>query len=273
MAEQTGTIDLRAVTQIQQKVWSEGDFARIGSTIVLVAEQLCESAGVRAGERALDVACGHGNVALAAARRTWVPVVGLDYVPALLERGRERAAAERFDIEFVEGDAQEMPFDDASFDVVLSTFGVMFAPDHQRAAGELLRVCRPGGRIAVASWVPDGFVGEMFRTVVRHAPPPAGVAPPALWGTEDHLRTLFGNRISDLRAERRTATQRFLSAEHWLEVFRTWFGPTKMAFARVGSDGEQALADDLLALASRHNVDPDTLVIPSDYLEVVLTKA
>lgn len=271
--EEAERIDLRAVTEVQQKVWSEGDFARIGSTIVLVAEQLCEAANVRAGERVLDVACGHGNVALAAARRTWEPVVGLDYVPELLERGRERAAAERFEIEFVEGDAQDMPFDDESFDAVLSTFGVMFAPDHQRAADELLRVCRRGGRIGLANWVPDGFVGEMFKTVSGHAPPPAGVAPPPLWGTGEHLRKLFGDRVSELRAERRTASQRFHSPEHFLDVFRTWFGPIKMAFERVGAEGEEALADDLRALLERHNVDETTLVLQSDYLEVVATKA
>jgi ubiquinone/menaquinone biosynthesis C-methylase UbiE len=267
------TIDLRAVTQIQQKVWSEGDFGRIGSLIVIVAEQLCEAAGVRAGERVLDVACGHGNVALAAARRTWEPVVGLDYVPELLERGRERAAAERFEIEFVEGDAQEMPFEDESFDAVLSTFGVMFAPDQQRAANELLRVCRAGGRIGLGCWVPDGFVGELFETVSKHAPPPPGVAPPPLWGTEQHLHDLFGERISELRAERRTVTETFHSPEHFVEVFRTWFGPMKMAFERVGPDGEDALAADLRALVQRHNVDQATLMLPADYLEVVATKA
>jgi ubiquinone/menaquinone biosynthesis C-methylase UbiE len=267
------TVDLRAVTQVQQKVWSEGDFGRIGSMIVLVAEQLCEAADLRAGERVLDVACGHGNVALAAARRTWEPVVGLDYVPELLERGRERAAAERFEIEFVEGDAQQMPFEDESFDAVLSTFGVMFAPDQQRAASELLRVCRTGGRIGLANWIPAGLVGEMFETVSRHAPPPPGVAPATLWGTEGHLHDLFGDGISELRTERRTVKQRFRSPEHWLEVFRTWFGPTKMAFERVGPEGEEALAADLRAMLERHNIDQTTLVAPADYLEVVATKA
>jgi ubiquinone/menaquinone biosynthesis C-methylase UbiE len=267
------TVDLRAVTENQQKVWSEGDFGRIGSLIALVAEQLCESADLRPGERVLDVACGHGNVALAAARRTWEPVVGLDYVPALLERGRERAAAERFEIEFVQGDAQEMPFEGESFDAVLSTFGVMFAPDQQRAADELLRVCRPGGRIGLANWIPEGFVGEMFKTVSGHAPPPPGVAPPPLWGTEQHLHNLFGDRISELRAERRTVKQRFRSPEHWLEIFRTWFGPTKVAFERVGPEGEEALGADLRALVERYNIDQTTLVLPTEYLEVVATKA
>ena len=265
--------DLKAVTEIQQKVWSEGDFSVIGGTIVLAAEQLAESANVRAGEQVLDVACGAGNAAIAAARRTWAPVVGLDYVPELLERGRERAGAERFEVEFVEGDAQQMPFDDESFDVVLSVFGAMFAPDQQRTADELLRVCRPGGRVAMANWTPEGFVGQMFKTISGHAQPPPGVDPPILWGTEDHLRKLFGDRISELRTERRLVTQRFRSADHWIEIFRTWFGPMKMAFERVGADGEQALRDDLVALIERYNVDDRTAVVSAEYLEVVAVKA
>ena len=266
-------MDVRAVTQIQQQVWSQGDFSVIGGMVVLTAELLAEAANVRAGERVLDVACGAGNTAIAAARRTWEPVVGLDYVPELLERGRERAAAERFEIEFIEGDAQEMPFADGEFDVVLSTYGAMFAPDHQRTADELLRACRAGGRIGMANWTPEGLVGEMFRTMAGHAPLPPGVTPPALWGTEEHLHELFGEGISELRTERRHMTQRFRSAEHWIEVFRTWFGPVKMAFARVGSDGEQSLHDDLVELLERHNVDQDTLVLPGEYLEVVAVKA
>ena len=267
------TPDLHAVTQIQQQVWSQGDFSVIGGTVVLTAELLAETANVRAGERVLDVACGSGNTAIAAARRTWVPVVGLDYVPELLERGRERAAAERFQIEFVEGDAQELPFGDGEFDVVLSTYGAMFAPDQQRTADELLRVCRSGGRVGMANWTPEGLIGEMFRTVSAHAAPPPGVQPPSLWGTEERLRELFGDRISELRVERRTITQRFRSAEHWLEVFRKWFGPVKMAFARVGEDGEEALARDLTELLERHNVDDETLVLPAEYLEVVAVRA
>jgi ubiquinone/menaquinone biosynthesis C-methylase UbiE len=266
-------VDLRAVTQVQRQVWSKGDFSVIGGVVVLAAENLAEAANVRAGERVLDVACGSGNAAIAAARRTWEPVVGLDYVPELLERGRERAAAERFEIEFVEGDAQELPFEEGSFDVVLSTFGAMFAPDQKRTADELLRVTRPGGRIGMANWTPEGVVGEIFRTVARHAPPPPGVAPPPLWGTEDHLRKLFGGRVSELRAERRLSRQCFRSFDHWLEVFRTWFGPVNMAFERVGPEGEQALAADLRELLERSNVDDETLVISSEYLEVVAVSA
>jgi len=270
--DEAETVDLRTVTELQQKVWSQGDFSVIGNLVVLVAENLAETANVRAGERVLDVACGSGNTAIAAARRTWAPVTGLDFVPALLERGRERAAAEGLEVEYVEGDAQELPFEDDSFDVVLSTFGAMFAPDQQRTADELVRVCRPGGRIGMANWTPGGFVGHLFSTVARHAPPPR-VDPPLLWGTEEHLGRLFGDRVSALDVERRSLVQRFYSPEHWIDTFRTWFGPTKTAFERVGPEGEQALHDDLAALAREHTVEEETLVIPSEYLEVVAVKA
>ncbi|MCZ7588547.1 MAG: class I SAM-dependent methyltransferase [Gaiella sp.] len=269
----TESVDLRAVTAMQQKVWADGDFSIIGNLVVLVAENLTEAANVRAGERVLDVACGSGNTAIAAARRTWAPVTGLDFVPALLERGRERAAAEGLEVEYVEGDAQELPFEDGSFDVVLSTFGAMFAPDQRRTADELVRVCRPGGRIGMANWTPDGFVGHLFRTVARHVPPPPGADPPLLWGTDEHLGRLFGDRVSGIDVERRSLVQRFYSPEHWIDVFRTWFGPTKTAFERVGPGGEQALYDDLAALAREHTVEEETLVIPAEYLEVVAVKA
>lgn len=266
-------VDLKAITKFQQTIWAQGDFSRIGAMAVIVAENLCEAAIVRAGERALDVACGAGNGAIAAARRTWGPTVGLDYVPALLERGRERAEAERLEVTYVEADAQQMPFDDGSFDVVLSTFGAMFAPDQQRMADELARVCSPGGRIAMANWTPTGFVGQMFKTVSAHAPPPPGVAPPVLWGTEEHLRELFGDRISELRTERRHLVMRAPSADAWIDLFRRWFGPTKMAFERVGADGEGALRDDLVALAEQHTTDEETILLPSEYLEVVAVRS
>jgi SAM-dependent methyltransferase len=271
MAE-TG-IDLETVKTVQQQIWSQGDFARVGMTITLVSERLVEAAEILPGERVLDVACGSGNTAIAAARR-FTKVTGLDYVPALLEHGRERARAELVEVEFVEGDAEALPFDDASFDLVTSTFGVMFAPDQERAAGELLRVCRPGGRIALANWVPDGQVGEMFMTTVRHAPPPPGVKPPLLWGTEDHLRSLFGDGISELRTERREVTMRYPSPEFHLEYLQKWFGPTKMAFARLDEAGQEALAADLLDVWRRHNMAGDVaLVMPAAYLEVVATRA
>jgi ubiquinone/menaquinone biosynthesis C-methylase UbiE len=265
--------DLRAVTQVQQKVWSEGDFARIGALAQIVGERLCESVAVLPGERVLDVACGAGNAALAAARR-FGDVVGMDYVPALLERGRQRAAADGLEIEFVEGDAQALPFEDASFEVVLSTFGAMFAPDQRKTAEELLRVSTPGGRIGMANWTPEGLVGGgVFAVIAKHAPPPPGLDPPPLWGTEVRLRELFGDGISDLRVQRRTFEFCWRSPEHWLEFFRTYFGPMKMAFERAGDDAP-ALEADLLELMRSHNqAGEKALVAPAEYLEVVATRA
>jgi SAM-dependent methyltransferase len=270
---QSPAVDLETVTAIQQKVWSEGDFAVVGRSLVVVSENLCEAADLIPGERVLDVACGAGNTAIAAARR-FTTVTGLDYVPALLDHGRERAKAELLEVDYVEGDAQALPFEDASFDCVMSTFGVMFAPDQRLAASELLRVCRPGGRIALASWTPDGMIGEMFGITVKHAPPPFSVEPPVLWGTEERLHELFGDGISELRAERRDWMQRFPSPEFGLEYMEKWFGPTKMAFIRVGAEGRAALAEDLLDLARRRNMAGDAAVVaPATYLEVVATRA
>lgn len=268
------TVDLGTVRQAQQKTWSEGDFAMVAGIVEMVAEELAEELDIVPDERVLDVACGSGNGALAAARRAWGNTVGVDFVPSLLERGRERAAAERLDVEFIEGDAAELPFGDAEFDVVMSIFGAMFAPEHEKTAGELLRVCKPGGRIGMANWVPDGGVGKMFMTIAKHAPPPPGVVSPLLWGTEEHLRELFGNGITDLRVERKKSRQTFRSADHFLEFFRTWFGPTKVAFERVGSDGEAALTADLRAYLDESNTAGDrALVLEPEYLQVIATRA
>jgi ubiquinone/menaquinone biosynthesis C-methylase UbiE len=266
--------DLQAVTQMQQKVWSEGDFAMVANLVYYPSENLAEALEIVPDERVLDVACGSGNAALAAARRAWGNTVGADFVPALLERGRERAAAERLEIEFVEADAQDLPFEDASFDVVVSVYGAMFAPDQERTAAELLRVTRPGGRIGMANWTPEGGVGGMFMTVAKHAPPPPGINPPLLWGTEDRLRELFGDQISDLKVERRISRQTFRSPDHYIEFFRRFFGPVKMAFERVGADGEQALEDDLRAYLEAHNSAGDrALVLEAEYLRVIATRA
>ncbi len=266
--------DLRVATQVQQQVWSEGDFAKIGNRGQLVGERLCETAEVLPGERVLDVACGSGNAALAAARR-FADATGVDYVPELLEHARERAVAEGLEVEFVDGDAQELPFDDASFDLVTSTFGAMFAPDQERTAGELLRVCRSGGRIAMANWTPEGLVGGIiFGVTAQHAPPPPGINPPPLWGTEERLRELFGDGISDLRVEPRTFNFRFRSPEHWLEYFRTYFGPIIKAFERAGDAGAPALEADLLgAMRGANRAGDRALVAPAEYIEVVATRA
>lgn len=268
------SVDLQAVRQAQQRAWSEGDFAMVAGIVMMVSEELVEALDIVPGERVLDVACGSGNAALAAARRSWGNVVGVDFVPSLLERGRERAAAERLDVEFVEGDAAELPFEDAEFDVVTSVFGAMFAPDQEKAAAELLRVCKPGGRIGMANWVPDTGVGKMFMTIAKHAPPPPGVDSPLLWGTEERLQELFGDGISDLKVERHASRQAFRSADHFLDFFRTYFGPTKVAYERVGAEGEGALTKDLRAYLEESNTAGDrALVLKPEYLQVVATRA
>jgi SAM-dependent methyltransferase len=270
----TDAPDLQAVTQVQQQVWSKGDFAMVANLVYNASESLAEALEIVPDERVLDVACGSGNGAIAAARRSWGNVVGADYVPALLERGRERAAAERLDVEFVEADAQSLPFGDASFDVAMSIFGAMFAPDQPRTAAELLRVVRPGGRIGMANWTPDGSVGRMFKTISGHAAPPPGIDSPLLWGTEERLRELFGDGIAELRVERRLSRQPFRSADHYIEFFRAYFGPIQMAFERVGPAGEQALADDLRAMLEAENTAGErALVLEAEYLEVVATRA
>jgi ubiquinone/menaquinone biosynthesis C-methylase UbiE len=267
-------VDLEAVKQVQQQIWSEGDFAKIGELAMIVGEELCEAVDIIPGERVLDVACGPGNTAMAAARRSWEKVIGLDYVPGLLARARERAEGERLDISYVEGDAENLPFDDASFDVVVSTFGAMFAPNQQRTASELLRVCASGGRIGMANWAPEGYVGQMFATNTKHAPPPPGVDPAILWGTEERLRELFGDAISDLRIEPKDMILRYRSFDAWLEWFRTWFGPMRMAYARVGPQGEEALTSDLRELVERFDRGGGrAMIVPATYLQVVAVRA
>jgi SAM-dependent methyltransferase len=264
------TPDLGAIKQRQQQTWASGDFHQIGAQIVLVAEQLCDTADLHAGWRVLDVATGSGNAAIAAAR-LGCTAVGVDYVPSLLERGRERAAAEGLAVDLLEGDAEALPFPDSSFDAVTSVFGTMFAPDHAKTATELLRVCRPGGTIALASWTPDGFIGEMFRTIGAHVPPPAGLRSPLLWGTEAHLRELFGDGISSLEVAERTFTFRYRSAEDFVEFFRLWYGPTLKAFAALEGTARDALEADLVALARRFDrLGTDATAIPATYTETVV---
>jgi SAM-dependent methyltransferase len=267
--------DFQAATQTQQAIWSEGDFAMVANLVTKVSEDLADALQIVPGERVLDVATGSGNGALAAARRGWGNTVGADFVPALLERGRERAAAERLEIEFVEADAQDLPFGDGEFDVTMSIFGVMFAPDQEKAAAELLRVTRSGGRIGVSSWCPDGGLQDFFAAIVKHTGgPPPGFTPPVLWGAEDHVRSLFGDSVTDLRAERRKSRQAFRSADHYLDFFRSYFGPIKSAYDKVGPEGEQALTDDLKAVLDDLSVGGDrALVVEPEYLQVIATRA
>jgi len=269
-----GETDLQALRDAQLRTWSEGDFAIVAAIVMMVSEELVEALDIVPGERVLDVACGSGNAAIAAARRSWGNVVGVDFVPALLERARERAAAERLKIEFVEGDAAELPFSGGEFDVVTSVFGAMFAPDQAKAAEELLRVCKPGGRIGMANWVPDGPVSQLFAIVAKHVPPPPGFTPPVLWGTEERVRELLGPGASELKMERRVSRQPFRSIDHYLEIFRNYFGPIKLAFDRVGPDGEAALEADLREQLEKCNTAGDrAFVLEPEYLQVIATRA
>lgn len=263
---------LDAVKARQQAAWSAGDYSVIGTMLQIVGEQLCESVDLRAGQRVLDVAAGNGNAALAAARRN-CEVVATDYVQSLLDRGRERAAAERLAIDFRLADAEALPFPTASFDAVVSTFGVMFTADHDRAAAELVRVCKPRGVIGMANWTPEGFVGQMFATIAKHLPPPAGVRSPMEWGTRRRLGEMFGRHALALDVQVRTFAFRYRSAEHFLEVFKAVYGPLAKAFAALDAAGQAALTADLLALLRRHDHGAGRgLVVPSEYLDVVITR-
>lgn len=264
--------DLVAIKSRQQQTWSSGDYHVIATRIAPMAELLCDAADLRAGDRVLDIACGSGNATIAAAR-CGCDVTGIDYVPELLDRARARAAAEGLEATFIEADAEALPFPDSSFDAVISVVGVMFAPNQERAAAELVRVCRTGGTIALANWVPDGFIGELLRTVGKHVQPPAGLKPPPLWGTEERVRELLGDRVSSLTPKRRAFVFRFRSPEDLVDTFRTYYGPTLKAFEALEEDGRGRLYDDFLALVRRYDRGQDGAVaIPSDYLEVVAVR-
>jgi ubiquinone/menaquinone biosynthesis C-methylase UbiE len=264
-------VDLATVKGRQQIAWDSGDYAIIGATLQIVGESLCEAADVRSNQRVLDVAAGNGNATLAAARR-FADVTSTDYVASLLERGRERAEADRLAVVFREADAENLPFADASFDVVLSTFGVMFTPNQERAASEMIRVCRPGGKIGLANWTPDGFIGLLFKTIGKYVPPAPGVKSPALWGTRTYLDTLFGSQAT-VAAENKNFVFRYKSPEHWVEIFRTYYGPVLKAFAAIDAEARQALEGDLYALLDELNIANDgSLVVPGEYLEIVITK-
>lgn len=272
-AAQPASPDLSAIKARQQATWASGDFAFIGTTLQIVGELLAEAADVRAGERVVDIAAGNGNATLAAAHR-FAEVTSTDYVPELLARGRLRAEAEGLNITFRVADAEALPFADGTFDVALSTFGVMFAPDHVRAAGEMLRVVRSGGRIGLANWTPEGFIGQLFKIVGTYVPPPPGLKSPALWGTEPHLVSLFGAQAADIRCVRRNFNFRYLSSAHWIQVFRDFYGPTHKAFAALDAAHQSALERDITALLERFNTAGNqSLVVPGEYLEVVIVKS
>jgi len=264
--------DYANIKQRQQATWASGDFAVIGTTLQIVGESLAEAADIRAGERVLDVAAGNGNATLAAARR-FAEVTSTDYVPALLDKGRARAVAEDLQVDFRIADAEDLPFKDGSFDAALSTFGAMFTPDHTRPAREMLRVVRHGGRIGLANWTPEGFIGQLFKVIGAYIPAPAGLKSPALWGTEPHIVELFGAQATDIRAVRRNFNFRYRSAAHWIQIFRDFYGPTHKAFAALDTARQDALAKDITALLNRCNIaGPASLVVPSEYLEVVIER-
>jgi len=270
MSNSPANVDIASLKQRQQAAWTAGDYSVIGVTLQIVGERLCEAVDIRSGERVLDVAAGNGNVSLAAARH-WCDVTSTDFVDHLLDRAKLRAAADGRHIEFLNADAEHLPFNDASFDVVMSSFGVMFAPDQERASSELIRVCRPGGRIGLASWTPNGFGGDLFGTIARYVPPTPGLKSPTLWGEKQHLASLFAGH--DMRTTLQTFNFRYRSAEHWLEVQTSYFGPTMRAFATLDADKQASLRSDLLALANRWNrAAGESLIMQADYLEVVIQR-
>ena len=265
-------IDFEAVKRRQQAIWASGDYAVLGITLQIVGETLAEAADIRAAERVLDIAAGNGNATLAAARR-FADVTSTDYVPALLDKASARASAEGLRVHFEVADAEALPYADASFDAVLSTFGVMFAPRHERCAGEMLRVVRSGGRIGLANWTPDGFIGQLFKRVGRYTPPPVGLSPPVLWGAPEHVQALFGAQASNLRMQRKLFHFRYRSPAHWLQVFRDFYGPLNRAFAAIDAERQAALAADITALLRASNIGgEDSLIVPAEYLEIVATR-
>jgi len=263
--------DFTAIKQKQQATWASGDYGSIGTRLQIVGELLAEAVDLRAGERVLDVAAGNGNATLAAARR-FAQVTSTDYVQELLDKGAQRAVANGLDIKFEVADAEALPFEDGTFDVALSTFGVMFTPDQSRSASEMIRVVRRGGRIGLANWTPEGFIGDLFRVIASHVPPPAGVQSPMQWGSEPRIVELFGPQATDIRSTRRHYNFRYQSAAHWIEVFRQYYGPTHKAYAALPPERQEQLTRDLTALLERLNVGgPQSLVVPGEYLEVVIT--
>jgi ubiquinone/menaquinone biosynthesis C-methylase UbiE len=268
----TAAPDYETIKTRQQSTWTSGNYGQIGARLQIVGESLCEAVDLRSTDKVLDVAAGNGNASLAASRR-FADVTAVDYVPELLQQLQRRAEADGLPITTRVADAENLPFADGEFDVVLSTYGVMFAPNQARAASELARVTRGGGRIGLANWTPDGFIGELFRTIGRFVPPPAGLASPAAWGTETRIVELFGRHAADIRTEHKQYVFRFRSAEHWIDVFRTYYGPVLKAFEALDAAGQRELHGAIAGLLEKYNRGSDALVVPGEYLEVVIQRA
>ncbi|MEM8648451.1 MAG: class I SAM-dependent methyltransferase [Pseudomonadota bacterium] len=265
--------DYAAIKQKQNAAWNSGDYTRIGSTLQITGEELAEAAALAPGAKVLDVAAGNGNATLAFARR-FCEVTSTDYVADLLKAGEARAAADGLDVTYQVADAEDLPFADNSFDAVVSSFGVMFAPNQTQAAAELLRTCRPGGKIALANWTPESFIGALFKTLGKHVPPPAGLNSPALWGTTSWLSQVFGDGASHIEVKRKNFNFRYASPQTFVDFFRTYYGPVHKAFAAVGETGADALESDILETIARFDVSgDDTMMVPSEYAEIVITKA
>ncbi|MEH6545827.1 MAG: class I SAM-dependent methyltransferase [Sneathiella sp.] len=264
--------DYTAIKTKQQATWGSGDYATVGTTLNIVGEQLCEAMDLHSGQTVLDVAAGNGNATLAAARR-WCEVTSTDYVESLLARGKERADADRLDVAFQQADAEDLPFDSGSFDAVMSTFGVMFTPNQLQSASEMTRVCRSGGKIGMANWTPESFIGHLFKTIGKHVPPPVGVQSPALWGTKDRLSEMFGESATTIEITSRLFNFRYRSTDHFLDVFRNLYGPVHKAFSALDAAGQEALTRDIAGLVETFNVATDgTMIVPAEYAEVVITK-
>lgn len=270
--ESSTVMDLEAVKRRQQATWASGDYAVVGTTLQIVGESLCEAVDLGAGSKVLDVAAGNGNASLAAARRH-CEVTSTDYVQALLDRGRERADAERLAIHFRCADAEDLPFEDGSFDVTLSVYGSMFTPDHRRCANEMTRVTRSGGKIGLANWTPEGFIGNVFKTVGQFVPPVPGVQPASMWGTESHIHDLFDGCASAIRLQRRMFKFRYRDEDHYLDVFRRFYGPVHKAYLALDENGRQELTQALRQTIRQFARPAASLIIPSEYLEVVVLRA
>jgi len=271
-ATETTAPDYETIKAGQNAVWSSGDYARIGTTLQIVGEDLAEALDLRSGQTVLDVAAGNGNFSLAAARR-FAEVTSTDYVQDLLDKGRARAEAEAMKLYYKIADAENLPFETASFDVVASTFGVMFTPNQNRAASEMLRVCRSGGKIGLANWTPDGFIGAIFKTIGRYLPPPAGVQSPALWGVQSRLEELFGEAAKSLTVTKKDFVFRYQCADHWIDVFRTYYGPMRKAFSVLDQEQSASLNQDIEDVIGRFNTAADgTMVVPSEYAEIVIER-